>query len=149
MLDAQLVDAVPYEASDLYDDVVEGLRLVRESGYRIGLAGNQPTRTEAFLQDCGLEADFIAASETWGVHKPAAEFFARVVEECGCPAEQIAYVGDRIDNDVVPAADAGMTAVFLRRGPWGWLQWEWPEADRARVRIDSLLELPQALASIS
>jgi HAD superfamily hydrolase (TIGR01549 family) len=148
VLDAESVDAVPYERGDLYDDVVEGLRLLREDGYRIGLAGNQPARTESFLHECGLDADFVAASETWGVHKPASAFFARVVEECGCPPERIAYVGDRVDNDVVPAADAGLVPVFLRRGPWGWLQWEWPEAARARIRIDSLLELSDALASL-
>jgi HAD superfamily hydrolase (TIGR01549 family) len=148
VLDVESVDAVPYERDDLYDDVAECLRGLHDAGYRVGLAGNQPARTESFLHDCGLDADFVAASETWGVHKPAAAFFTRVADECGCPSERIAYVGDRVDNDVVPAADAGMVAVFLRRGPWGWLQWEWPEAARARIRIDSLLELPDALASL-
>ena len=31
----------------------------------------------------------------------------------------VAYVGDRVDNDVVPSSAAGMRAVWLRRGPWG------------------------------
>jgi FMN phosphatase YigB (HAD superfamily) len=46
-------------------------------------------------------------------------------------------VGDRVDNDVLPALACGMEAVHIRRGPWGLLH-ETPEGAR---RIDSLLEL--------
>ena len=63
----------------------------------------------------------------------------------GCPPGEIAYVGDRVDNDVVPAAAAGMLAVFLRRGPWGYIQADRPEAALARIKINSLAELPEAL----
>jgi hypothetical protein len=42
-----------------------------------------------------------------------------------------------------------MLAVHLRRGPWGFLQAEWPGAAEADVRIDSLTELPAALAAVS
>ena len=58
---------------------------------------------------------------------------------------EIAYVGDRVDNDVLPANRAGMVSVFLRRGPWGYLHATWPGAAEARIRIDSLAELPEAL----
>ena len=39
-----------------------------------------------------------------------------------CRADELAYVGDRVDNDVLPAAAAGLVAVHVRRGPWGRLQ---------------------------
>jgi hypothetical protein len=32
------------------------------------------------------------------------------------PAREIAYVGDRVDNDIVPASAAGMFTVRVRRG---------------------------------
>ena len=60
-------------------------------------------------------------SAAWGLHKPDPAFFARVAAELGLPPAAIAYVGDRVDNDVRPAAAAGMVAVFVRRGPWGWI----------------------------
>jgi FMN phosphatase YigB (HAD superfamily) len=63
-------------------------------------------------------------------------------------AAEIAYVCDRVDNDVAPAATAGMVAVFLRRGPWGYLQADRPEAALARIRIDSLADLPEALVQL-
>jgi FMN phosphatase YigB (HAD superfamily) len=53
----------------------------------------------------------------------------------------IAYVGDRVDNDVAPAIAAGMVGVHIRRGPWGHLQQPPPDA----IRIRSLGELPEAL----
>ncbi len=45
----------------------------------------------------------------------------RVSAEVGLRPSQVAYVGDRLDNDVLPAKAAGMFAVFMRRGPWGHL----------------------------
>jgi FMN phosphatase YigB (HAD superfamily) len=81
------------------------------------------------------------------VEKPSPEFFARVVALAEVPPAQIAYVGDRADNDVAPAADAGMLAVFLRRGPWGYLHAGRPEVARAGIRLESLAHLPGALAA--
>ena len=73
---------------------------------------------------------------------PSPAFFARVAEEAGTIPERIAYVGDRVDNDVLPALEAGMTAVHIRRGPWGYLH----EAPAEAIRIHSLDELPSVLA---
>jgi len=142
------VDHIPYEREDLYADAVPCMSALRASGYTLALVGNQPARTESFLRDCGLDVDLVASSDSWGVAKPDAEFFRRVVEWIGLGPEQIAYVGDRVDNDVLPANSAGMVSVFIRRGPWGLLQAEWPEAGAAAVRIDSLAELPEALHAL-
>jgi FMN phosphatase YigB (HAD superfamily) len=85
----------------------------------------------------------------WGVSKPDPRFFARIVDELGLPAAEIAYVGDRVDNDVMPALAAGMVPVHLRRGPWGIVQAGWPEAMRARVRADSLDAVAERLVAMA
>ena len=54
--------------------------------------------------------------------------------------QHICYVGDRLDNDVLPAAEAGMMPVLIRRGPWGYLHAQRPQAQDVTV-IDSLGEL--------
>ena len=133
------------ELADFYPDALPCLCELRARGYRIGLAGNQPAAAEARLRELGLPADVVASSAGWGVEKPAPEFFARVVAAASVPAPSIAYVGDRLDNDVLPAAAAGMVAVFLRRGPWGHLHAARPEAAQAALRLDTLAELPAAL----
>ncbi len=133
------------EASDLYPDVVPCLRLLRDRDYRIGLAGNQPAVAEEHLARLDLPVDLIASSARWGVEKPDPAFFARVCEDAGAPASQIAYVGDRIDNDIAPAKHAGMFAVFIRRGPWGHVHAHLPGAELADARLDSLAALPSVL----
>ncbi len=77
---------------------------------------------------------------SWASHKPDAAFFERTLELLGSPdPADVAYVGDRIDNDVRPAAAAGMRAVWLRRGPWGVIPTDAP-AEAALV-VSSLSEL--------
>ena len=134
--------------ADLYDDALPCLRALRSSGYVVGIAGNQPPSvTETLFASAGV--DVVASSAAWGVEKPSPEFFARCAAAAGVAPEEVAYVGDRVDNDVVPAKAAGMTAVFLRRGPWGYVHATWPEAAAADLRVESLAELPAALARLA
>jgi HAD superfamily hydrolase (TIGR01549 family) len=137
-----------FTAQDLYPDAIPCLTALRERGYKVLIAGNQPVEAEAALARLGVPADLIASSAGWGVSKPDPRFFAKVIEAAGEPAGSIAYVGDRLDNDVLPSLAAGMTAVFVRRGPWGWMHAELPEIERAHIRLDSLLDLPARLAAL-
>ncbi|WP_144030377.1 HAD hydrolase-like protein [Burkholderia sp. AU6039] len=41
-----------------------------------------------------------------------------IAESNGLDPSQITYVGDRFDNDVEPARQAGMVSVFSRRDRW-------------------------------
>jgi FMN phosphatase YigB (HAD superfamily) len=42
-------------------------------------------------------------------------------------SSSIAYVGDRLENDVLPARNAGMVAIFIQWGPWGRVHAKRPE----------------------
>lgn len=135
-------------ASDAYPDAAECLRELRRRGYIVGVAANQPLAAEDAVRELGIPVDVVATSGRWGVAKPDPEFFRRIVAAAGVAPEQIAYVGDRVDNDVLPAQAAGMRAVFVRRGPWGVVHAGWPEAARADLRLDGLAELPDALETL-
>jgi hypothetical protein len=63
-------------------------------GFLLGAAGNQTVQAEQQLRALNLPVDFIGTSAVWGVEKPSAGFFVRIVGECGCPPEEIAYVGE-------------------------------------------------------
>jgi FMN phosphatase YigB (HAD superfamily) len=126
---------------DFYPDALPCLRRLRAGGYAVGLAGNQPAHAREALADCGLDVDFIATSAEWGVEKPSREFFLRVCEEASRAPSELAYVGDRVDNDVLPAKRAGMFAVHVRRGPWGLLH----DGSAADAQVHSLDELPAVL----
>ena len=141
-------DGVADPYADLYADAAPCLESLRAAGLRVGLAGNQPESIEPALAGMGLAVDVIASSARWGVEKPSPGFFARLIEAAGMPAERIAYVGDRLDNDVLPALEAGLVAVFIRRGPWGFVHATRPEVSRADLRIDSLDELLPGLRAM-
>ena len=134
-----------FDRADLYPDAIPCLDALRAAGYFIGLAGNQTAQFARTIDDLGLPVDAVASSASWGVAKPSPAFFARVADTAGLPPAAIAYVGDRLDNDVLPAVAAGMVGVFLRRGPWGFLHATRPEAAQAHIRLNSLLDLPDAL----
>ena len=131
-------------AEDLYPDALPALEALRAAGYRTAVMANQPSTVDAFLAT--LPVDLCGSSQSWGVAKPEPAFFDRVAEEVGVPPHRVAYVGDRVDNDVLPAKAAGMLAVHLRRGPWGVVHATWPEAAAADVRLEALADLPEALS---
>ncbi len=137
-----------FTPADLYPDAIPCLTELRARGYKVLIAGNQPVESEAALARLELPADVIASSAGWGIAKPDPRFFAKVAEAAGEHPAHIAYVGDRLNNDVQPALAAGMTAVFVRRGPWGWMHAEKPEIAQAHIRLDDLRELPDRLAAL-
>jgi HAD superfamily hydrolase (TIGR01509 family) len=130
--------ASTWELDDFYADALPCIARLREAGYRVAASGNTPAFVEAGLR---RHLDRVASSASWGVDKPSPEFFARVVELAGVEAGKIAYVGDRVDNDVAPALAAGLVAVHIRRGPWGLLH----DPPPAAIAIRSLDELPGVL----
>jgi HAD superfamily hydrolase (TIGR01662 family) len=135
---------------DLYPDVRVVLSALREDGYCLGLAGNQTVTAGKILRELALPVDMVATSDDWGVSKPDPGFFKRLVGSVPYEADEILYVGDRLDNDIRPASRAGMKTALIRRGPWGIIQENDPGADRvATMRISSLRELPARIAALN
>lgn len=138
-----------FTAADIYPDAVPCLKELKRLGYLIGLAGNQPEAAEAALEAMNLSADIIASSAKWGAEKPSPTFFHRVIEAARCAPAEIAYIGDRLDNDIVPANQAGLKAIFLIRGPWGEIHATRPEAALAHAKLTTLDDLPAALKRLA
>ena len=112
-----------FREEDLYPDARQAIGGLRALGYRVAVIGNQPASRGPELRALGIEPDVMAMSDEMGVSKPDPAFFARALELMGSPDPgDVAYVGDRIDNDVQPSAAAGMRAVWIRRGPWAAIQ---------------------------
>lgn len=135
------------DETDLYGDVRPALSALRHAGLRVIVAGNQTARAGRLLRALDLPVDHVATSQEWGVAKPHAEFFARVVSLADCKPHEVLYVGDHPANDVFPAVHAGLAAAHLRRGPWGHLWADDPDvALAADYRVGSLTELADRLA---
>ena len=112
-----------FQEIDLYPDARRAIDRLRGDGYRLAVLANQPARRTGELRALGIEAEVIAMSDELHIWKPDPAFFATALELLGSPPPSaVAYVGDRVDNDVLPAIAAGMRAVWIRRGPWGVIQ---------------------------
>ena len=129
------------QATDFYADALPCLRQLQTAGIKIGIAGNQPEQTEHVLRRLELPLDYLASSATWGVEKPNLEFFKRIIQITKLEPHEIAYVGDRLDNDVLPAKAIGMKAIFLQRGPWGIIHASREEVQQADLHLHSLENL--------
>lgn len=135
-----------FRDEDLYADVRPCLDELVGMGITVAIAGNQPARRREQLRALALNHAVLATSEDLGHDKPDPAFFAAVLDAVGvADASQVLYVGDRIDNDVLPAEAFGMRTCWLRRGPWGQLQ-DIPEDHDADLVLDGLGELPLLIA---
>ena len=134
--EAERVTTFVFADRDLHPDALPCFDTLRARGLQLGAAGNMYAHHEEFLRP---HVDFVGSSERWGVEKPDAGFFVHVVKEAGVPAEEILYVGDRVDNDVVPARATGLRAIRIRRGAHARI-----ESPEGIVTIGSLSELPEA-----
>jgi putative hydrolase of the HAD superfamily len=101
-----------------------------EQGVRIGLAANQPAAILDTLDRAGIGHyfGFREVSETLGLRKPDPRLFLKACEGLGVPPARSIMVGDRIDNDIVPARVLGMRTIRFRtdrhagQQPRSWLE---------------------------
>jgi HAD superfamily hydrolase (TIGR01549 family) len=136
-----------FRPEDVYADVVPALTALRGAAIRVVLAGNQPARRAAQLRALDLPVDDLVTSDELGVEKPDAAFFAAVLDRLALDdPTRVLYVGDRVDNDMLPAAAAGMATCWVTRGPWGQLQ-ELPDDVEPDLVLEGLGELPELLAA--
>ncbi|MFG2048579.1 HAD family hydrolase [Micromonospora sp. NPDC048935] len=124
-----------------FPDVPAALATLR-SRYTLGFATNGNSRTER----CGLAGEFafeVYAHDNRLPKKPAPEFYAAVVAAAGVPAEQIVYVGDSWEHDVVAPRRAGLRSVWLNRHGL-----PRPGDLMPHAEVSSLADLPAALAAL-
>lgn len=133
-----------FQEGDLYPDAKPALDALRGAGYRVAIIANQPAERTEELRFLGVRAEVMGMSAEMGVHKPAPEFYIAALRRMGDPAPaDVAYVGDRLDNDVHPAAAAGLRPVWIRRGPWALITQDMPPA--GTLVVDSLSELVERI----
>lgn len=103
-----------------YEDVHEGIKRLKELGFRLGIASHGLTVKQAeklvrlrILQYLDMQALFF--NEQLGMSKSNPKFFVRVAGHLGLKPEQCLHVGDRPDRDVDPANAAGWVTVLNRR----------------------------------
>ena len=86
--------------------------------YKIGIIANQSLGTADRLEQHGIlkYIDLVVASAEEGVSKPDRRIFEIALQRAGCRPESAVMIGDRIDNDIVPAKKMGMKTVWIKQG---------------------------------
>lgn len=114
--------------------------------YKIGIIANQMYGSEGRLENFGIRKylDVIVASAEEGVEKPDRRIFDIALERAGCKPSEAVMIGDRIDNDIVPAKKLGMKTVWIKQGFGRYWKLEGKE-QVPDYEVDSLMELVDIL----
>ena len=111
----------PWHKEDerLYPDTIECLRKFHRH-YKLGIIANQSLGSKERLEKFGIleYIDVVVASAEEGVAKPDKHIFEIALERAGCEPKEAAMVGDRLDNDIVPANEIGMYTIWIKQGNW-------------------------------
>ena len=101
-----------------YSDAHSTLAALIDKEYKLGIIANQKIGTTERLAFWGLRQyfDVIAASAELGYAKPDKEIFEKAFELAKCTAAESIMVGDRLDNDIIPAKAIGMKTVWVKNG---------------------------------
>ena len=101
-----------------YSDAHSTLAALVDKGYKLGIIANQKLGTTERLESWGLRQyfDVIVASAEIGYAKPDKKIFEKAIELAKCTAEESVMVGDRLDNDIIPAKAIGMKTVWVKNG---------------------------------
>lgn len=105
------------ELERLYPDTVTILDKLSKK-YKLGIIANQVAGTQKRIDNWGIGKyfDVVVASAEVGYAKPDFEIFNIALEQAGCEPNESVMIGDRLDNDIVPAKRLGMQTVWVRQG---------------------------------
>lgn len=101
----------------LYKNVPQCLKILNDK-YKIGIIANQPLGTKSRLRKWKIiqYIDLIIASAEENVSKPNPKIFEIALQKSQCRADKAIMIGDRIDNDIIPAKKIGMRTIWIKQG---------------------------------
>ena len=100
----------------LYDDVLPALELLGQRPMALITNGSSELQ-RAKIKQLGIIERFesILVSGEFGAHKPDRSIFLQACRDLGVNPEELTFIGDNFQNDVVGSHDAGLHAVWLNR----------------------------------
>ncbi len=133
----------------LYPGAAEMLQQLAEE-YTLALAGNAPASITDVLDDLGVLRWFRhrEVSGSIGIKKPDERFFRTILDRAGFSPSQAIMIGDRLDNDIIPAKRLGIRTIWFRQGRYAVLESRVPD-EVPDATIARLADLPSAIDSIA
>lgn len=86
--------------------------------YHLGVIANQQENLVERLEHFGILSYFkvVVGSADIGLSKPDLGIFEYALEQVAALPQDTIYVGDRIDNDMIPAKKMGMKTIWIKQG---------------------------------
>lgn len=105
------------ELEIMYDDARNVLETLSKK-FRLGIIANQSGDLSARLYSFGIDKYFstVISSSDYGIGKPDKRLFTIALEKSGIKAHNAVMIGDRLDNDILPANELGFTTVHIKQG---------------------------------
>ncbi len=133
------------ELECLYSDTILVLSELSKQ-YNIGIIANQSLGTKNRLDKWGIlkYISLVVASAEEGVAKPDPNIFKIALTKSQCSEKNAVMIGDRIDNDIVPAKNIGMRTIWIKQG---FAQYQEPKNDleKADFIVNNLTQLLKIL----
>ena len=111
----------PKHLEKMYEGVQELLeKLIAR--YRLGIIANQSMGTEQRLVNYGIRQyfDIILSSAEAGMSKPDLKIFETALDRAECIPKNAYMIGDRLDNDIEPAAQLGMHTIWVKQASFAY-----------------------------
>jgi len=126
-----------FEDVVLFDDAMPTLKALKNR-YILGVMSNG----NSYPEKIGLEDhfSFIILAQEVGIEKPEPEIFHLAAEKAGCLPEELLYVGDSQESDIVGAKKAGVRVAWYNRTDARLLP-EIPQPDYEINRLTELLDI--------
>ena len=136
-------EVAPYqtELEKLYEETPEVIKTLSQK-YKLGIIANQLDGLKERLDEFGLIKYFEYIISSWDVQvmKPDIKIFEYALNLAKCNPHDTCMIGDRLDNDVLPAKSLGMKTVWIKQG-FGALQQPLSKSEEPDYTINKLSEL--------
>lgn len=105
------------EKEILFDGVYDVLEELSKT-YHLGVLANQPATTLQRLKRDRIYTYFTLCllSDIENLSKPDIRFFEYALDKIKCDPKNVIMVGDRLDNDIMPAKKTGMKTIRIKQG---------------------------------
>lgn len=125
--------------------VIDGLRRLRELGWKLAVVTNGPPKQRAVLASAGLagEVDAVVVSSEVGARKPSPIIFQIAAEVLGVPSNTEWMAGDNPEADIQGAANAGLKTIWIARDRY------WPLDNEPTITVETIREALNRLAQLS
>lgn len=98
-------------------EAAPGVVAALHSRFKLGIIANQSLGTQERIDKWGIGQyfDVVTASAEAGCAKPDPNIFISALNKAGCKATDAFMIGDRLDNDIIPAKKLGMKTIWVRQ----------------------------------